>query len=262
MSSAQDHGIIRKCSFNLILKIQHAFKQTPIVKFILFPEWDDILIAYPEKPGPLTYYDMFSPLIQKQPQAASYSLDRFETTFLNPVHEALPFSLSKLISKVEIEPISVLPKIVIRPHLVASIWIHGARIFDGPYREEKTKAAACAHIHNTILKKDKPKPHVKSKRNDTFADAGKLASNFQSTLDRHSFEFKTSNYPFNKLFYEIIAKCYQKIGRDFKKKGGPYYCPTTAACKFEAQNVTVVKTKTSYKMTVTSGLATDNNGCL
>uniref|UniRef100_A0A7E4UR09 Uncharacterized protein n=1 Tax=Panagrellus redivivus TaxID=6233 RepID=A0A7E4UR09_PANRE len=92
-------------------------------------------------------------------------------------------------------------------------------------------------------------------------------------LDRHSFQFETLNYPFTTIFYDVIRKCYRKIRDDFNKNGEPFYCPTTAACKFDAQNVTVVKTKTTYKETVASGpfvwverdnvgFVTDNNGCL
>uniref|UniRef100_A0A7E4USZ3 Glycosyltransferase family 92 protein n=1 Tax=Panagrellus redivivus TaxID=6233 RepID=A0A7E4USZ3_PANRE len=54
----------------------YHFKES--AEFISFPNWDDIIMHYPETPGPTNYYEMFSALIPEHPKAASYSLNRFE----------------------------------------------------------------------------------------------------------------------------------------------------------------------------------------
>uniref|UniRef100_A0A7E4ULW2 Glycosyltransferase family 92 protein n=1 Tax=Panagrellus redivivus TaxID=6233 RepID=A0A7E4ULW2_PANRE len=166
----------------------YEFKES--AEFISFPDWDDILMGPRQENGFQTYYDMFAPLIHQQPNAAAFSLNRYDTTLLTPVHEMTEFSLAKILRKAVYNATSSHPKMVIRPLLVASCWIHTSKVMENDaYSEIKTSVASFAHLNYTLLTKHNNTTLTLNDSSLFFLDPDVLDSNFKTMLERHSFEF-------------------------------------------------------------------------
>uniref|UniRef100_A0A7E4W4Y2 Glycosyltransferase family 92 protein n=1 Tax=Panagrellus redivivus TaxID=6233 RepID=A0A7E4W4Y2_PANRE len=248
----------------------YEFKES--AEFISFPDWDDILMGYRQDSRFSTYYDMFAPLIQQYPNAAAFSLNRYHTALLTPVHELVNFSLANVLRKAVYSKTSVVPKMVIRPKLVASCWIHTSKVMENDtYFEMQTSAASFAHLNYALLTKHNATVKPGNSKS-SFLDPDVLDSTFRSMLKRHSFVFENANFPFVSSFRGLISSCYRKITKDFVEDG-LIYCPSIASCKYKTQNVAVEKSKTTYKEQVTAGpflwierkdsyFIADNKGCL
>uniref|UniRef100_A0A914Y4A0 Glycosyltransferase family 92 protein n=1 Tax=Panagrolaimus superbus TaxID=310955 RepID=A0A914Y4A0_9BILA len=269
-----------------ILKIQHAYKSsdTPNIpydsdgqteyanqmtnshlclyefkesaEFIAFTDWDDILI------GPRTnfglnfgkFVDGFRQLSLSHPFAAAFSIPRFSSFIKKAFRPKInSFSIKKTFNQLEYSKKSLDPKMVVRPSMVAGVWIHRLKVAETWRFHQLTvnsTTAVLLHLKNLILDigiKDSHPTHPLFRNNGSyFVKPNLLQKNMEKMFRKYNFTFDPSKYSHSKLFHQLIYNCYVKMAKS-AEDDTIVYCPSHKACVYPKQNISVIKVKSTHK---------------
>uniref|UniRef100_A0A914PK18 Glycosyltransferase family 92 protein n=1 Tax=Panagrolaimus davidi TaxID=227884 RepID=A0A914PK18_9BILA len=223
-------------------------------EFISFTDWDDVLVGPNFGKTPTHFAEMFRQVSVLNPFAASYSISRYP--FINEKAfrpKSYQFSLELLFNQLhystKIEP----PKVVVRPQLVAGVWIHNLIYAESDkYYEMKVNSttAALLHLKNIIIDEEETEVTLNklmfSENGSHLIDGKVLQQNMVKMFEKHNFTFDLSAFSHSQIFHKLISKCYSSIERS-ARDNSLIFCPTHKACIYPDQNVTVIKVKTSFK---------------
>uniref|UniRef100_A0A7E4VGZ0 Glycosyltransferase family 92 protein n=1 Tax=Panagrellus redivivus TaxID=6233 RepID=A0A7E4VGZ0_PANRE len=236
----------------------YDFKES--AEFISFPDWDDILIGTHNGKRFLTYYESFAPFLTSNPNAAAFGVNRINAYLKIPFRKTdKSFSLAASLNQTYFIPTYTDQKTVIRPQLVAGNWIHQSKLQENPAYNQisvNSMVATFAHLHNFVTSKSNngkiPKSAQPFNSVTDYVDSGALDTNFKKMVKRHTFAFDHTKYPYFRLFFRLLQRCYVGILNDLFT-GNITYCPTPKRCTFPVQNVEVVKMKQKFNKPFVTG---------
>uniref|UniRef100_A0AC34GSR0 Glycosyltransferase family 92 protein n=1 Tax=Panagrolaimus sp. ES5 TaxID=591445 RepID=A0AC34GSR0_9BILA len=223
----------------------YEFKES--VEFIAFTDWDDILIG-PRNNGIYgKIIDSFHQLSSLQPNVGAFSVQRIPFIAQKQKNINEPFALKEFIYSSKLLD----PKMVVRPTVVAGVWIHALKIAESPnfygISINSTNLAVLLHFKISNKKKLLTTNDFKMMENNEYFNSSLMETNMKNMFDKSGFSFNPSKYPRSNLFYRLINNCYVKMEKGVQDDTIPF-CPTHKACKYPKQNVKVVKVITTHKL--------------
>ena len=169
-------------------------------EFIAFTDWDDILIGPRFGQNFATFTEAFRHLSLTHPFAGAFSIARLPTFVQNAFRpQTNQFSLSKTFSRLGYSNLSLDPKMVVRPDLVAGVWIHSMKVAElWRYHQISVNesTAVLLHLKNLILDLDEkdtfPNNPLYQNNGSFFINGNMLQENMERMFSKYNFTFVSS----------------------------------------------------------------------